>query len=53
MDHPLRILAGSFAGVGGLLLIYMGEIAAGVAILASMTGFFVGDANGRRNREAR
>ncbi len=45
---PLRLLAGAFAGSGGLLLIYMGEIAAGVAILASMTGFFVGDANGRR-----
>ncbi len=46
--HPLRLLAGAFAGVGGLTLLFLGEIPAGVAILASMLGFFVGDANGRR-----
>ncbi len=51
IPNPLRLLAGGFAGVGGLLLIYMGEIAAGAAILASMTGFFVGDANGRAARK--
>lgn len=48
MTYPLRMMAGAFAGVGGLLLIYLGEVAAGVAILSSMVGFFVGEANGRR-----
>ncbi len=47
-SHPLRLLAGAFAGTGGLVLLFIGETAAGVAILASMLGFFVGDANGRR-----
>ncbi len=45
--HPLRLLAGAFAGVGGLLLLWQGQTAAGVAILATMLGFFVGEANGR------
>lgn len=48
MNHPLRLLAGSFGGVGALMLIYIGEIPAGVAILSAMLAFFVGDANGRR-----
>jgi len=44
-----RLMAGGFAGVGALLLIYIGEIPAGVGLLASMVGFFVGEANGRRS----
>ncbi len=44
-----RLMAGGFAGTGGLLLIVMGEIPAGVGILASMVGFFIGEANGRKN----
>ncbi len=51
MNHPLRLLAGGFAGLGGLILLWQGETAAGVAILSSMVGFFVGDANGRRHAE--
>lgn len=51
MNHPLRLLAGGFAGTGGIILLLIGEIAAGVAILSSMVGFFVGDANGRRHAE--
>ena len=43
-----RLMAGAFAGSGALLLIYIGEIPAGVGLLASMVGFFVGEANGRR-----
>ncbi len=44
----LRLLAGGFAGAGALALIFQGETAAGVAILATMLGFFVGERNGRR-----
>lgn len=43
-----RLMAGAFAGTGGLLLIVLGHVAAGVGILASMVGFFVGEANGRK-----
>ncbi len=52
MNHPLRFMAGAFAGMGALLLIGIGEIAIGAVILASMMAFFVGDANGRRNGQA-
>ncbi len=48
MKQAARLMAGGFAGVGALLLIYIGEVGAGIAILSSMVGFFVGDANGRR-----
>ena len=43
-----RTVAGVFIGAGALLLIYRGEISAGVALLGSMVGFFVGEANGKR-----
>lgn len=43
-----RLLGGTFAGVGALILLYQGETAAGVAILSSMLAFFVGERNGRR-----
>ncbi len=43
-----RLMAGGFAGTGGLVLLLVGEIPAGVGILASMVGFFVGEANGRK-----
>ena len=46
-----KLVAGAFAGSGALLLIYMGETGAGIAILASMTGFFVGDQNGQKETE--
>lgn len=49
MVHVLRPMAGAFAGTGGLLLIYLGEVAAGVALLSGMLAFFVGEANGRKN----
>lgn len=44
----LRAMAGGFAGTGALILLLTGETAAGVAILASMLGFFIGEANGKR-----
>jgi len=30
------------------LLIYLGEVAAGVGLLGSMVGFFIGEKNGER-----
>jgi len=44
----LRALAGIFGGSGALLLIYIGEIPAGVGLLGTMLGLFIGEANGRR-----
>ncbi len=44
----LRFLGGGFAGVGALILLLQGETAAGVAILASMLAFFIGEHNGKR-----
>ena len=44
----LRIMAGAFGGVGALLLIYVGEIPAGVGLLGTMLGFFIGEANGKK-----
>lgn len=52
MVHPLRMMAGGFAGVGALALIFLGEIPAGVAILAAMLGFFIGEANGKATNTA-
>ncbi len=46
-----RAIGGLFAGLGALILLYQGETAAGVAILASMLAFFVGERNGRKNAE--
>ncbi len=43
-----RAIGGLFAGAGALILLYQGETAAGVAILASMLAFFVGESNGRK-----
>ncbi len=48
MNYPLRFLSGLIAGTGGLILLFQGHTTAGVAILASMLAFFVGDVNGRR-----
>ena len=48
----LRPMAGAFAGTGGLLLILLGEVPAGAAILSSMVGFFVGEANGKKKSHA-
>ena len=50
MGFPvLRAMAGGFGGAGALLLIYLGEIPAGVGLLGTMLGFFIGEANGRKN----
>lgn len=48
----LRMVAGVFVGGGALMLIYKGEITAGVALLGTMLGFFVGEANGKKLKEA-
>ncbi len=44
-----RLMAGAFAGAGGLLLIGLGEIAAGGILLSGLLSFFIGEANGRKN----
>jgi uncharacterized membrane-anchored protein YitT (DUF2179 family) len=44
-----RIVAGLFSGTGALILIWKGEVTAGVAILASMVAFFIGEKNGARS----
>lgn len=43
-----REIAGVFVGCGALLLIYLGEITAGVSLLGAMVGFFIGEKNGER-----
>jgi len=50
-NNHARLLAGFFAGFGALLLIYRGEITAGVSILSAMVGFFVGERNGSRKAQ--
>jgi len=50
MNWP-RIIAGIFCGCGALLLIYKGEITAGVSILSAMVGFFVGEHNGYKKAQ--
>lgn len=47
-----KILAGIFAGAGALILLYQGHTTAGTAILGTMLGFFVGEANGRKEERA-
>lgn len=47
-----KMLAGAFAGAGGLLLIYQGNTMEGMIILSTMLGFFVGEANGKKNAKA-
>lgn len=44
-----RVVAGCFAGAGALMLLWKGEITAGVAVLMTMVGFFVGEKNGAVN----
>jgi hypothetical protein len=48
----LRIVAGSFVGAGAICLILKGEITAGVALLGTMLGFFVGEKNGQAKATA-
>ena len=43
-----REIAGVFVGCGALLLIWVGEISAGVGLLGAMVGFFIGEKNGER-----
>ena len=47
-----RVIAGCFAGGGALLLIYQGYVEAGATILGTMLGFFVGEWNGEKKKEA-
>ena len=53
----LRLTAGLLSGAAGLILISagafaspvdMGLVASGIAILGPLSGFFIGEANGRR-----
>lgn len=44
-----RLLAGAFCGAGALILLWRGEYTAGVGILGTMLGFFVGEANGKKS----
>lgn len=46
-----KMIAGVFAGLGSLMLIYKGYIAEGCTILGTMLGFFVGDWNGKKEAE--
>ena len=46
-----RLVAGVFAGVGALVLLYKGESATAVALLSGMLAFFVGESNGKRKAE--
>ena len=48
----LRFLSGGFVGVGALILIYRGDVTAGVALLGTMLGFFVGEKNGAKQQKA-
>ena len=43
-----KCIAGTFAGVASLVLIYSGYITEGAMIATAMLGFFIGDANGRK-----
>ncbi len=45
----LRGIAGIFGGIGAMFLIAVGEIPAGVGLLGTMLGFFIGEANGRHS----
>lgn len=44
-----RLLAGAFTGIGAIYLIMQGNETAGVALLASLMAFFVGETNGKRS----
>jgi len=46
-----RCIAGVFVGVGAIFLIYRGDTTAGVGLLGTMVGFFVGEKNGARNAQ--
>lgn len=48
MGHE-REIAGLMTGAGALLLLYQGEYTGGIAILASMMAFFVGEKNGQKS----
>lgn len=51
MRNINRAIAGVFAGAGALLLIYKGYITEGALILMGMLSFFVGEQNGKRQKE--
>lgn len=57
--HPLRLMAGAFAGVASLILITggliqgeAGFVATGAVLATSMLAFFAGEANGRATRSS-
>lgn len=43
-----RLIAGIFAGSGGIYLLHLGHFEAGIAILMGMLAFFVGEYNGSK-----
>lgn len=47
----LRLMAGFFVGTGSLIFIYVGEYIAAAGMLGTMLGFFVGEANGKRESQ--
>lgn len=52
MNKILRAISGIFVGSGALLLIYKGYISEGGILLGTMLGFFVGEYNGKKEKEA-
>ena len=46
-----KIVAGIFVGGGALMLIYKGYVTEAMYLLVGMLGFFVGEANGLRNKK--
>jgi hypothetical protein len=52
MVNVERCIAGVAIATGALMLIWKGEITAGTALLGSMVGFFIGEANGKKNAKA-
>jgi len=49
----LRLMAGFFAGTAALAFIYNGEYAVAAGMIGTMLGFFVGEANGKRESNAK
>ena len=47
----LRLMAGFFAGTAALAFIYNGEYAVAAGMIGTMLGFFVGEANGKRESQ--
>lgn len=48
MANYQKLAAMFFGGIGALELIYLGHIEVGAALLGTILGFAVGEANGKR-----